>query len=627
MALSGTISNSIHSGHYTLRINWSATQNIASNSSVITAKMYLVLDPSWSLSINTRSNSCTIDGATTSFTSPVISSNGGGTILLGTVSKTVNHNADGTRNVGISATFNINATISGTKYTSITASATVTLDTIPRVSSFSLSASSVVLGNPITISITRQSTAFTHRIKYSWGQQGGTIATGVATSQTWTVPLSLASYIPNGTSGTCYITVETMNGSSVVGSQTKSFTGTVPTSIVPSITSVTLSDPSGNVPESFGGLFVKGKSTLRVVTAASGSYGSTISSYTIQANGATYSSNDVTTGVLNSSGTLSVTITVTDSRGRTASTSRTITVHDYHTPIISIFDVKRVTASGEDDDEGEYVKISYETIRATVGGKNGGSMAIYYKASNDVNWLTAAYEEDFPSAISDSITVGGISIDSTYDVRIDVSDSFVSSSRSAQVPTAAVTLDFLADGTGMGIGKVAESRETLDVGWTARFRKNVQFDAGVTSQGNALQRVIGITVHRNASNQNLATAETYEVIKWTHSTKVGTGLSLNSDGGIVIGDGVSVVRISGQLTVGAQANGLKYASIWTSVNSTHLVRSQANVTTTYPQTINFAPKLVSVSPGNVLTVRLYGAQGDVVYGGTMQSYFTVEAVG
>ena len=166
----------------------------------------------------------------------------------------------------------------------------------------------------------------------------------------------------------------------------------------------------------------------------------------------------------------------------------------------------------------------------------------------------------------------------------------------------------------------------LDVGWNARFRKSAQFDGGVTTRGNALYPVIAMTVHRNASNQNLATADTYEPIKWTHATSVGTGLSLNSAGAVVIGEGVSVVRVSGQLTVGAQVNGMKYAAIWLNVN-THLARAQAQITTAAPQTINFAPKLVNVSPGDVIAVRLYGAQGDVMYGGTMQSYFTVEAVG
>lgn len=626
MALSGTISNSIHSGHYTLRISWSATQNITANTSTITAKMYLVQDASWSLNINTRSNTCTIDGTASSFTSPAISSGGGSTILLGTVSRTVAHNADGSRSVGISATFNINATISGTKYNSITASGTITLDTIPRVSSFSLSASSVVMGNPITISIARQSTSFTHRIKYIWGQQSGTIASSVATSYSWTVPLTFANGIPHGTSGTCYVIVETMSGSTVIGSQTKTFTGTVPTSIVPSISSVTLSDASGNVPASFG-VYVKGKSTLRVVVSAAGSYGSTISSYSIQANGVSYGGSDITTGVLQTVGAQSVVITVTDSRGRSASTTKTFTVYDYHTPIISTFDVKRVDASGNDNDEGENVKIVYSATRAVVNNKNSGSLAIYYKASTDTNWITAVSEDPVPSAVYNTIIVSGISVNSTYDFRIDVADSFVSSSRSEQVQTAEVVMDFLSDGSGMGIGKVAELGNTLDVAWALKCRREADFAGGITSRGNTIFPMIGLSVHRNSSNQNLAAADTYEIIKWTHNTSVGTGLSLNSSGGIVIGEGVSVVRISGQITVGAQSNGMKVGAIWINTSSSHLARSQAYVSTANPQTINFAPKLVSVSPGNVLTVRLYGAQGDVLYGGSMQSYFTVEAVG
>lgn len=626
MALSGTIESSIHSGHYKLRISWSATQNIGNNTSTITAKMYLVQDPSWSLNIKTRSNSCSIAGVSTTFTSPAISSNGGSTILLGTVSRTVNHAADGTRNVVISATFNIQATIAGTWYESISASNTVTLDTIARVSSFTLSSSSVVLGNTIGITINRLSSSFTHRIKYIWGQKTGTIATGVTTGYQWTVPLDFARDIPHGTSGTCNVIVETLNGSTVIGSATKTFTGTVPTNIVPSISSVTISDPSGTVPTAIG-LYVRGKSTLRVVTDAAGSYGSTISSYNVQANGFNYSGKDVTTGVIDTTGTLSIMVTVTDTRGRTASMTKNITVYDYHTPIISTFDVKRVDASGNDDNEGTYARISYTTVLAPVGNKNRGSMAIYYKASNEVNWITAAYEEDIPTAISDSFTIRDVSIDNTYDIRIDLADSFTGSSRSAQLPTAAVVLDFLADGTGLGVGKVAEFQNTLDVAWAARFRREIVADGGLTTMGNRVFPTIAMTVHRNASNQNLTASDAYEVVKWTHATTVGSGLSLNSAGGIVIGAGVSVVRVSGQIACGAQVNGMKVAAIWTNTSSSHLSRTQAYVSTANPQTINFAPKLVNVSQGNVLTVRVYGASGDVIYGGSMQSYFTVEAVG
>jgi hypothetical protein len=482
MALSGTISSSIHSGHYTLKISWSATQNITNNTSTITAKMYLVQDASWSLSIGTRDNTCSIDGVSTAFTSPKISSNGGSTILLGTVSRTVNHNTDGSRNVVISATFNINATISGTKYNSITASATVTLDTIPRVSSFTLSASTVELGKSVTITITRQSTAFTHRIKYSFAGSTGTIATGVATSQAWTVPLSLANYIPSATEGTCTITVETMNGDTVIGSQSKTFTGTVPASVVPSISSVALSDPSGTVPSGWG-VYIKGKSTLRVVTTAAGSYKSTIASYSIEANGATYSGSDITTGALQSVGTQSVKVTVTDTRGRTATSTKTYTVQDYNTPTISTFDGKRVNASGQDDDAGENVLISYSTLVSDVNGKNTASITIKYKPTGG-SWVTAYSNASASYAIYDSITIKNISTDNTYEVRIDLTDSFTSSIRTLSIATVMVTMDFKSNGKGVAIGKVSEY-DAFECAMNARFTSGFFIAGGINADHTA----------------------------------------------------------------------------------------------------------------------------------------------
>ena len=125
MASNGSFSGSIHSGHYVLRVDWTQTKNVSANTSTITANVYLVND--WSLSISGRSdNSITIDGTAQTFASPSIGSTG--SHLLGTVSQTVNHASDGSKSLTISAVFNIRATLSGTYYGSITASATITLD-------------------------------------------------------------------------------------------------------------------------------------------------------------------------------------------------------------------------------------------------------------------------------------------------------------------------------------------------------------------------------------------------------------------------------------------------------------------------------------------------------------------
>ena len=128
MASSGSFSGSIRDGHYKLRVDWSQSKNVSANTSTVTCKLYLVND--WSLSISGRTdNTCTIDGTALTFSSPAIGSTG--THLLGTVSKTVNHASDGGKSLTISAVFQIRATLSGTYYGTISASANITLDSIP----------------------------------------------------------------------------------------------------------------------------------------------------------------------------------------------------------------------------------------------------------------------------------------------------------------------------------------------------------------------------------------------------------------------------------------------------------------------------------------------------------------
>ena len=159
MASSGSFSGSIRDGHYKLRVDWSQSKNVSANTSTVTCKLYLVND--WSLNISGRSdNTCTIDGSAQTFSSPAISSTG--THLLGTVSRTVNHASDGSKTLTISAVFQIRATLSGTYYGTITASANITLDSIPRASS--VSAANMTMGSAGTITISRASSSFTHTL-------------------------------------------------------------------------------------------------------------------------------------------------------------------------------------------------------------------------------------------------------------------------------------------------------------------------------------------------------------------------------------------------------------------------------------------------------------------------------
>ena len=465
MATSGSFSGSIHSGHYVLRVDWTQTKNISANTSTITAKAYLVND--WSLSINGRSdNTLTVDGTAQTYASPAISSTG--THLLGTVTQTVSHASDGTKSLNMSAVFYIRATLSGTYYESITASATITLDSIARASS--VSASNATMGSASTINISRASSSFTHTLTYAFGSATGTIATKTtATSVSWTPPVSLASQIPKAVTGTCTITCTTYNGSTKIGSKTCTLTLTVPASVKPTITSLTAARVDGDVPGAWG-IYVQTKSKAKLtINGAAGSYGSTVSSYSITGGGYTSTASSFTTGFLNSSGSITFTATVTDSRGRvSAAATVTISVVAYSPPSFANYLSQRCLSNGTINDDGTYIRGLVSYSYASCGGKNTVTRATYYKKASDTAWTNASAA--FSSGTAFTFGGGTISTETSYDIKYTLTDTFTTIASQDIVSTAAVVMDFKRGGKGVAVGKVSEVDNAFEVSedWDVR---------------------------------------------------------------------------------------------------------------------------------------------------------------
>ena len=496
MASSGSFSGSIHSGHYVLRVDWTQAKNVSANTSTITANVYLVND--WSLSISGRSdNSITIDGTAQTFSSPSIGSTG--THLLGTVSQTVSHASDGSKSLTISAVFNIRATLSGTYYGSITASATITLDSIPRASS--VSAANATMGSATSISISRASSAFTHTLTYTFGSATGTIVTKTtATSVSWTPPVSLASQIPKAVTGTCTITCTTYNGSTNIGSKTCTLTLTVPASVKPTITSLTAARVDGDVPSSWG-IYVqtKSKATL-TINGASGSYGSTITAYSISGGGYTSTASSFTTGFLNSSGTITFTATVTDSRGRTsAAATVSITVQAYAPPSFQSYLSQRCLSSGTINEDGTYIRGLLTFQFSSCGGKNTVCGSIKYKRTTVSTWT--AVSAAFTSGAAVVFGSGGISTEYSYDVQYTLTDAFSSVSIQDIISTAAVVMDFKQGGKGVAVGKVAEKDNCFEVSedWDVRVYGKLLKDY-IESFSKAIYPVGSIYMSVNATN-------------------------------------------------------------------------------------------------------------------------------
>lgn len=511
MALSGTFSGSAVSGNYKLRVDWSATQNVSKNTSKITCVMYLVQASSWSLGIGSRDDNTTvINGTTYTWTSPAISNSGGKTTKLATVtSGNITHNADGTKSVTLKATFQLNATISGTYRDTITASATVTLNTIPRATQPSLSASSANMGGTVTVSMPRASSSFSHDLAYKLGSGSYvSIATKLGTSYSWTVP-DVATQLPSATSGKLTLRCITKNGSTTIGTKYAYLTAKVPTSVVPTVGTVTLSEATEGLAAQFGA-YIQNKSKLKVSISASGAKGSTITAYSTTLLGKTYTGNSWTSPVLSGKGTVSLVTKVKDSRGRwSAAKTTTITVLAYNTPQVQSLNVIRVNSAGTADEQGEYIRVDYRYSVTSLGSKNTARAVIEFKKSSEDTWTELLTDTALSAYKSVKPATPTFSTDYQYDVRITVSDWFgATRTNTTTLPSGAVILDLLANGKGIAFGKTAD-QEGIDFGWDMVGFSAVT-GAGKIRLGGLLIQWGGVTITPSAAGTPTDALVTFE---------------------------------------------------------------------------------------------------------------------
>jgi hypothetical protein len=317
-------------------------------------------------------------------------------------------------------------------------SATVTITLmVPNATVPTLSATTVAMGNTITINTPRETTAYTHDLTYSLAGQAGTIATGVGTSYTWTVPLSLASLLPNDTSATITVTCTTkFSGSTtVVGTNTKTFTATVPnnSSTAPGVT-MTLSCIH-DLPSKFSGIYVEGKAKVQVSYSVSSSY-STIASCSTTVQGVTGTTNPFTSAPLSSSGTVTVVGTVTDTRGYSTQKTANITVVPYSRPRVAAGQGEngivcaRCDSSGKVDANGTYLllKAGRKYSKVVSGGTQLNYCRLSYRHKTN-----SAGEEGYSEPIT--LLTNGASSDYVSLIIPDVVPN----------PAIAYTIQFIAE--------------------------------------------------------------------------------------------------------------------------------------------------------------------------------------
>lgn len=389
------------------------------------------------------------------------------------------------------------------------ASVVITITFEDVVSLPTVSSSSASLGSALTISTNRSNNAATHTLSYRFGNASGLIGSDVGDAVSWTPPLSLASEIPSATSGVCTITCNSFINGKMTGSRTCTVTLTVPSTVVPSISSVILQDTNETVAAKIGA-FVKSLSTLSVTITAEGVYGSSISSYRTMLDGVTYTAASFTASKkLAAAGDMTLTVSVTDSRGRTATYTSTIQVLDYAVPSIRRFSVERCNADGSSAQvDGTKARFSFQGSVSPLNNKNSFSCVVYYKLKNAEAW-TQAYAVNAASytlAVSNQLLSQTYDALSSYDVKIRLADYFQKVEQAVSIGTKGVILDFLADGTGIGIGKVAETPGAIECGWPLKLSEPLDIaygGTGAASAENALAALGGVKKAGDTMTGNL----------------------------------------------------------------------------------------------------------------------------
>lgn len=535
MALSGTFQNYPVSS-FGLYCEWSGTQSVTGNYTDITLKVYLSY---YTLSVGARSDSTiSINGTSETYTAPAIDdySSGWKKKLLKTKTVRVNHNADGTKSgVSLSASWRFSGTYSGVSIGTITASTSVTLNSIDRSAPTVSCSVTGITANGFKISGSSSATSDI----WQYSLNGGSTWTQFSTTAGTSASITLSSLSPNtsysvrvrarkkanqvyGTSGT--ITAKTLGGAVIAscsnfaadassvtlsmrvtvynasytnyitiknGSTTylslagrtwatgtsdrsitlsaaerttllnamanlKSFTATIQlvtksgttqignastctctisttqSASGPTISGFTFADTYATTTAITGNdqVLIQGYSKLTVTPGtATAKNGASIVSYSAVCSGVTKSNTTgaaLALGEIGTSGTRDITLTVTDSRGYTASVTKSVTVVAYSKPKVNSASLRRTN-----DIETEMQLVFDGSISPiTVGGTQKNSLLYVryrYKLTSATSYNTYTSILGSVTANSTSFSFSNLELcnlnsESSYDFHLQIRD-------------------------------------------------------------------------------------------------------------------------------------------------------------------------------------------------------------
>lgn len=412
-------------------------------------------------------------------------------LILASGSTSIVHENDGTKSLYIEAYFSIPKS-SASYLGSITVAGTINLTNIPRASAVT-SVTDVTIGSAPVVKWTPAVSTYTFRISFSCGswsyEHPSLISPGSTSEQTfnsYSIPSAVAAQITRSNTGTGTCKIETFsdaNGNSLLGSTTKSFTITVPSTYGPTADIIISSV------DAFHNYCLSDITSFNYdCSSSSAQSGASIVSYVITVtNGAgaivhTGTSATGSVAPVSASGTLTFSLTVTDSRGYTDTIDVAQDITKYSKPsIVSAF-ITRGTGTVQDgasatcqdfsvdEGSGNVARITYSTSYTFLTANTLFVSISYIK--NGSSYTTTGLMGGTNRVAYFKPAGGGFDPDEAYSFTISVYDTISTSSHpetmTLSLSAAKFPIDVLPDGSGIAFGKVADETNgsgVVDSAW------------------------------------------------------------------------------------------------------------------------------------------------------------------
>ena len=161
---------------------------------------------------------------------------------------------------------------------------------------------------------------------------------------------------------------------------------------------------------------------------------------------------------------------------------------DYSYPSIRLFKADRCNSDGSAAQlDGTNVRYSFEGGVVSLNNKNALACVVYYKLASDTEWTKS---ESLPVtsynlSATDKVLTQTFDALASYDLKVRLQDYFYYVEQAVSIGTKGVIMDFLADGTGIAFGKVAETSGYAEFGWPLKLSEPLEVAQGGTGASTA----------------------------------------------------------------------------------------------------------------------------------------------